>query len=210
MSEFVRRKNVLIIAEGFEEKPYIDKILSFPNINKDRYLFAETINVKGNGSIPARYQYEIQRGFFDIVLIFCDADKGNEQFLNLVYDIGEKFFSKKEYGIEVFIFANPVTLQIVLSHFGDVSLTRVGKKSNSLIVEEMTSIKNYDAKQEQIDEMIEKIHFSSMDSFKQRLRNVSQDFKDVPSTNFLKFLERFESDDTKWIDDINKLRKKSS
>lgn len=70
MSEFARRKNILIIAEGFEEKPYIDKVLGFPNINKDAYNFADTINIKGNGNIPARYQYEIQRGFYDIVLIF--------------------------------------------------------------------------------------------------------------------------------------------
>ena len=54
-----RRKNVLIIAEGYEEKPYIDKILSFPNINKDVYNFGPTVNAKGNGNIVARYQFEI-------------------------------------------------------------------------------------------------------------------------------------------------------
>ena len=80
MSDFGRRKNVLIIAEGFEEKPYIDKILSFPNINKTVYSFAPTINAKGSGNIQARYQYEIQRDFFDVILIFCDADKGSEPF----------------------------------------------------------------------------------------------------------------------------------
>ena len=79
MPEHARKKNILILAEGFEEKPYNDKILSFPNINKSVYRFGDTINIKGNGNIPARYQYEIQRGFYDIVLIFCDADKGSEQ-----------------------------------------------------------------------------------------------------------------------------------
>ena len=97
MSDFARRNNVLIIAEGYEEKPYIDKILSFPNINKTVYSFAPSINVKGSGNIPARYQYEIQRGFYDVILVFCDADKGSEQFLNLVYSIGEKFFTDREY-----------------------------------------------------------------------------------------------------------------
>ena len=162
MSEFARRKNILIIAEGFEEKPYIDKVLGFPNINKNVYNFADTINIKGNGNIPARYQYEIQRGFYDIILIFCDADNGSDQFVSLVDKIGETFFKNKENAIEVFIFANPVTLQIVLCHFGDVVLSKIGKKSNSEIVEELTGIVDYKANQNQIREMIDKIHFNSM------------------------------------------------
>ena len=208
MSDFGRRKNVLIIAEGFEEKPYIDKILSFPNINKTVYSFAPTINAKGSGNIQARYQYEIQRDFFDVILIFCDADKGSEPFLRLVYSIGEQFFNNKESGFEVFIFSNPVTLQIVLSHFGDVCLTKVAKKDNADIVEKLTGIENYDATQKQIDEMIGKIHFNSLEVFKQRISLLSTNFKDLPSSNFLTFLERFESEDTGWIDDIKSLRKK--
>ena len=142
MGEFIRKKNILIISEGFEEKPYIDKILFFPNINKTVYNFPPSVNAKGNGRIFARYQYEIQRGFYDLILVFCDADKGSEQFLSIVHEIGEKFFSSKERGFEVFIFANPVTLQIVLSHFGDVSLTKVAKKSNADAVEKLTGIKH--------------------------------------------------------------------
>ena len=207
MNENGRKKNILILAEGFEEKPYIDKILSFPNINKDIYTFAETVNVKGNGNIPARYQFEIQRGFYDVVLVFCDADKGSEQSLSLVYDIGEKFFLRKESGIEVFIFANPVTIQLVLSHFGDVNITKIGKKSNAEIVEQLTGIKNYDAKKEQIREIVDKIHFNSLDNFKKRIETISKNINDIPSTNFLTFLERFESDNSDWIKDINYLRK---
>ncbi len=207
MSEGKRKKNVLIIAEGQEEKPYIDKILSFPNINKNVYFFAPTVNVKGNGNISARYQFEIQRGFSDIILIFCDADKGSEQFLSIVHEIGEKFFSNKEDGIKVFLFANPVTLQIILSHFGDVSLTKVDKKKNAPQVQTLTGVKNYDAKEEQIKAITDRIRFRSLEDFKKRLAKLSTDFRDVPSTNFLTFLERFESEDPSWIDEINELRK---
>ena len=207
MNEIAERRNILIIAEGYEEKPYIDKILSFPNINKEAYYFADTINVKGNGNILARYQFEFQSGFYDLVLIFCDVDKGRKDFLTLVDTIGNYFFKRKEDGLKVFIFANPVTLQIVLSHFGVVSLTKVAKKKNRDEVERLTGIKNYDAKQTQIDEMIGKIHFKSLKQFKKRLESISHDFNVVPSTNFLTFLERFESEDTNWIDEINKLKK---
>ena len=208
MSEYIRKKNILIICEGFEEKPYIDKILSFPNINKEIYNFPPSVNAKGNGKIFARYQYEIQRGFYDIILVFCDADKGSEQFLSIVYQIGEKFYLSKENGFKVFIFSNPVTLQIVLSHFGDVCLTKVSKKANAVAVEKLTGIKNYDAKQEQIDEMIGKIHYSSMKEFKERMEKLSSDFNNLPSSNFLLFLKRFESKNSSWIDDINQLKKK--
>ena len=202
-----RRKNVLIIAEGYEEKPYIDKILSFPNINKEAYNFVPAINVKGNGNIVARYQFEIQRGFYDIVLIFCDADKGSEQFLNIVRGIGNQFFSNERDGEKVFIFSNPVTLQVVLSHFGDVNLTKVSKRNNAEEVERLTGIKEYCANQEQIKTIVDSIHYSSLDDFKNRLRNMSTNFNDIPSTNFLVFLERFEDSDCSWIDDINSLRK---
>ena len=140
-------------------------------------------------------------------LFFCDADNGSDQFVSLVDKIGETFFKNKENAIEVFIFANPVTLQIVLCHFGDVVLSKIGKKSNSEIVEELTGIKDYKANQNQIREMIEKIHFNSIELFKERLKAFSRDFKDIPSTNFLTFLERFESSDSSWIDYINAKRK---
>lgn len=207
MSEFIRKHNILILAEGYEEKPYIDKVLSFPNINKTLYSFGNTINVKGNGNIVARYQYELQRGFYDIVLIFCDADKGSEQFLDLVYTIGEKYFVSPDKGFEVFIFANPVTLQVVLSHFGDVKTLKVGKKSNKDIIEKLVGIKDYSANQSQISELIGKIHYSSKEEFKNRLKDISSDFNITPSTNFLTFLERFESKDPSWIEQVNKLRK---
>ena len=94
-----------------------------------------------------------------------------------------------------------------MSHFGDVNLTKAGKKSNAAAVEDLTGIKNYEARKEQISEMISKIHFSSINEFKRRLANISTNFNDVPSTNFLTFLERFESSNTSWIDKIDNLRK---
>lgn len=55
--------------------------------------------------------------------------------------------------------------------------------------------------------MIGKIHYRSMKEFKDRLNTVSNNFNDLPSTNFLLFLNRFENSDTSWIDNINKLKK---
>lgn len=200
-------KNVLIIAEGYEEKMYLDKILSFPNIRKDIYNFKAVINSKGSGNIKARFQYALQNGYYDAVLVFCDVDCMSESFLHLFDDIGE-FFENKEDAIKVFIFANPVTLEIVLSHFGEANITYSGKKTNAPIVETLTGIKNYSAKEEQIKEMIGLIHYDSLDDFKERLSNISTNIRDVPSTNFLLFLERFENDNVDWVEEIQKAIKK--
>ena len=109
--------------------------------------------------------------------------------------------------MKVFIFSNPVTLQLVLSHFGDVLLAKVSKKGNSEEVKRLAGVENYDAEQEQIKTIINKIHFNTIEDFKNRLAKLSTDFNDIPSSNFLIFLERFENNDTTWIDDINSLRK---
>ena len=207
MSEKFHKKNILIIAEGFEEKVYIDKILSFPNIRKDVYRFTQAVNVKGNGNILARYQYEVQRGFYDAILIFCDADKGSDAFLRLVSDIGTRFFRFPEDALKTFIFVNPVTLQVVLSHFGEVTLTKVSKAQNASFVYKLTGVENYAAEQSQIQAIVDQIHYGSLEAFKQRLSRLSTDPKDVPSTNFLAFLHRFESENDTWVDEINALRK---
>ena len=205
MSDFAK-KRILIIAEGYEEKPYIEKIIHFPNINSV-YHFSPVVNAKGAGNLFARFQYEMQRGFHDIVLIFCDADKGSEEFFDVVNKIGKEFFVNQVDALNVFIFANPVTLQIVLSHFGEVNLTKISKSKNSETVKLLTGIENYAAKEQQIEEMVNMIHPDSLPDFKFRLSKISKDINDIPSSNFLTFLERFENDDVKWIDDINNLLK---
>lgn len=204
------KKRVQIIAEGFEEKPYIDKLLSFPVFKeKNHYYFPDAINVKGNGNIFARYQFAVQQGFNDVVLIFCDADKGSEQFLQIRDKIGEGFFEKKEDAKLVFMFANPVTLQIVLSHFDDVCITHVSKKQNAAEVERLTGVKNYDAEEQQIKDIINQIFYRSYEDLKIRLSRISTVFSDVPSTNFLLFLERFEGEDDSWINEIQNALKKN-
>ena len=108
----------------------------------------------------------------------------------------------------VFIFANPTTMQILLSHFGDVTLKNVGKKSNAAVIKKMTGVQNYDASKQQIEDIVKQIHFKDLSTFKERLRTMSDIIDETPSTNFLLFLERFENEDDSWIEEINSLFKK--
>ncbi len=61
------KRNLLILAEGFEEKPYIEKIIHFPCMSKNIH-FEPVINLKGNGQIIPRYQYELQTNRYDLGL----------------------------------------------------------------------------------------------------------------------------------------------
>ncbi|MDD4111391.1 MAG: hypothetical protein PHS54_07650 [Clostridia bacterium] len=201
-----RKWNILIVCEGYEEKPYMDKILNFPCIkNNEKYCFSECVNAKGNGSIFARYQDKLQSGRYDLVLVFCDTDKGSQQFLEIKKKFADELFGgDKKLTDGLFIFCNPVTLQIVLSHFGKVELKNVSKKKNGKIVEKLTGIKNYDAKDEQINEIIGLVTYKTYDRMKENLKNISEDLNQLPSTNLLKFLRYFESDDDSWISNLLK------
>lgn len=65
----MNKKRVLILAEGYEEKYHIDKLINFLCISKS-YCFGQTINLKGNGQIIPRYQYLFQLNKYDLILVF--------------------------------------------------------------------------------------------------------------------------------------------
>jgi len=197
-----RRKRIAILCEGFEEKPFLEKILSFPCINRSLYELGPIVNAKGNGSLFPKFQDMYGKNLYDLILIFCDADKGSGPFLSLYDKLDDGLFGGKRIAERIIIFVNPVTLQVVLSNFGKVALTHVSKRKNQEAVEALTGIKNYDATEEQIAEMMRRINTRTYAVMKENLQSVSTDKTKVPSTNLLQFLERLESDDDSWVDEI--------
>ena len=197
-----QKRNILILCEGQEEWFYVKKLLSFPVFNNELYNFAEPINVKGIGNIPPRFQIEYNRGRYDLILIFCDGDNNSSQFQEIKNQISLNIFGCENLADKFFIFVNPVTLQVVLLHYANVTLTHKSKKDNAIIVEKVTSIKQYNAREDQITEMINGIHFRSYTIMKNRLKLISTSVEDIPSTNMLYFLDKFESNDDSWIDEI--------
>ena len=114
------------------------------------------------------------------------------------------FLNKQKAANKLVIFANPCTMQIILSHFGDVSLKKQGKKTNAAEIEKWTGVKDYDAHEDQIKEICSKIFRRSYEGMKQRVAAINFPDTTSCSTNFSVFLERFESEDTKWISTIQK------
>ena len=199
--------SVKFLCEGLEEYHYLQKILSFPNIFSNLYYFPEPTNCKGITNIFPRYQDIFNKNIYDVILIFCDADSNSEDFRKLCSKIDNCMFGGNNVSSKIIIFSNPITLQIVLSHIDDVVLLSSSKPKNQNVVFNLTGISKYQGHKDQIEQMMTFVKLVSYQSMKTRLSKISTNINDLPSTNFLDFLNKLENDDLCWIDELNQLMK---
>ena len=95
-------------------------------------------------------------------------------------------------------------MQIILSHFAEIKLTSQSKAINSKYIKEYIGMDNYKATDDQRKELFSKIKRSNYEKMKENVAKLSIDDNVTSSTNILKFIENFESDDESWIDEINR------
>ena len=196
------KRKICIICEGQEEEYYIDKLID-KKVFSDEYNII-TINAKGISNIFSRYQDRYQSDSYALVLIFCDTDKKSDKqyYPKLKEKINE--FHENNVADQIIIFGNPCTMQIILSHFADIKLKSQSKKENRTFIEEYTGIKDYDAKEEQVKELMNKINTKNYKTMKTNISKISTKDNEKPSTNILYFLEKLENDNIDWIEEINK------
>lgn len=193
-------KKICIICEGYEEKDYIDKLVEIA-VFSNKYNIV-TVNAKSINTIVSRYQDRYRSNSDDVVLVFCDTDKlPSDKYKEIKTKINS--FHDTEIADDIVIFGNPCTMQIILSHFSEVKLTSQSKSVNSKYIEEFIGIKNYKATENQRRELFSSIKRSNYKIMKENLRKLSSDENISASTNIIKFLDKFESDDYNWIDEIN-------
>lgn len=193
-------KKICIICEGYEELDYIE-VLKNKAVFSNKYDFI-TVNAKSINTIIARYQEKFQSDSYSLVLIFCDTDKGpSEKYKEIKQKINE--FHEADVADDIIIFGNPCTMQIILSHFAEIKLTSQSKSVNAKYIKELTGIQNYKATDKQRKELFSKIKRENYDVMKENVKNLSTNDEELSSTNILKFIEKFESDDDSWIDEIN-------
>ena len=200
-----RKCRIGIICEGYEELEYFNRLIEL-SVWNDTYQFFP-INAKSASNIPARFQDVYQNDIYEIILIFCDTDKKPFREYKIIKRKINKFLNKTKASEKLIIFANPCTMQIVLSHFGEVSLKNQGKKTNADVIEKYTGVKDYDAHKDQVLAICKKIYKRSYEVMKQRVEAISSCDETSCSTNFDLFLDRFEKSDLKWVNDINKYLK---
>ena len=149
------RHRICVICEGYEDYHYFRRLLDL-NVWNSAYSFT-LINVKSASNIPSRFQNEFQNNSYEIILVFCDTDKEPYREYVQVKAKINRFLGKRKAAEKLIIFANPCTMQIMLLHFGDISLKNQGKKTNSAVIAQMTGIQSYEAHEGQIRELCSKI-----------------------------------------------------
>lgn len=190
---------VCLVLEGFEEYYYFDKILKFPCF--DGVYEVKLINAKSASNVPAIYQEEFAKNMHEIVLVVCDKDRKPTQFEFIIKGLDNILGPGK--AMEVVTFTSPCTLQVILSHFGDVSLTTQAKKAAQDVVKQFTGVDKYDAHQDQLITICSQIHYRTYADMKQRVSRLGTCPDHMPSSNILELLEHLESADASWISEIN-------
>lgn len=196
------RHKVCIICEGNEDYAYMQRMLEL-NVWNPAYDF-QLINAKSESNIFARYQDAYNNDRYEIILVFCDTDKApHTQYKQLKQKLNAFHGNKRTAADKVIIFANPCTMQIVLLHFGDVSLKNQGKKTNAPVIAQLTGVTDYDAHADQIEAICSKIFRRSYADMRRRVSGINLPDTESGSTNFIVYLDRFEQEDIKWIREIN-------
>ena len=192
---------ICIICEGDEEYEYLDKLISL-DVWSNKYQFTLE-NANGNGNIPARYQDKYQNGSYDVVLVFCDTDKKPyEQYVDIKQKINE-FHGVKNAADRVIIFGNPCTMQIIIEHWEEIVLDTNAKKRNAPIILKFTGIEKYKGRADQRQELFSKITRENYRDMLERIKKLPNDDTLVGSSNFVRFMQYFSSDNEDWIQGIN-------
>ena len=202
LPQISKKQKICIICEGLEDYSYINRLEEL-RVWKDVYDFVP-INVKSASNIFPRYQNEYNNNSYSAILVFCDTDKAPyREYAQIKKKINE-FHNKPSASGKVIIFANPCTMQIILSHFGDVMLTTQSKRTNAPLIYDLTGVADYDAHEDQVKAICRKITRTNYEAMKHRIANINRGDQTTSSTNFMDFIEKFESDDLKWIKALNK------
>lgn len=197
------KHKICIIVEGFEEYYYLERLLEL-GVWSSNYQFA-VINAKSASKIFPRYQDAYSNDKYELIVVFCDTDRKPYTQYALIKNKIDDFHHSKKASKSVVIFANPCTMQIILSHFGEISLTTQAKKVNASVIERLTGVQNYSAKEEKIKMICNKIYKRTYEEMKNRVTKINFEDSKCPSTNFSTFLDNFESSEDGWIIKINKI-----
>lgn len=197
------RKKICLICEGYEEYEYVQKLLSL-KVWADCYEF-DLVNAESNGNISARYQDRYQSDNYDVVFVFCDTDRRPEGDFERIRNKINNIFGNQIAADKVIIFTNPCTMQVIFMHFGKTVLRTQNKHKNSPEIQRLTGLdksKDYKGSRDQRKYVFSQITLQNYLDMKNRISQLSNDYKINPSTNFLYYLSCFENPDTSWIEKL--------
>lgn len=202
LPRFSDKHKICIICEGNEEYEYLSRLKDLKVWN-EQYDFS-LVNAGGNGNIPARYQDRYQNGSYEVILVFCDTEKKPyEQYEDIKRKIND-FHGVPNAADEVVMFGNPCTMQIIAKHWTDENLRSPAKPVNAPLVKKYTGVANYKGRTDQIKEVMEYVTEENYVYMRQRVSRLERIDNVTGSSNFGKFIKLFESENSGWIDGVNK------
>lgn len=201
LPKFLDKHKICVICEGNEEYGYLERLKALKVWDAQYEIIPD--NAGGNGNIPARYQDSYQNGSYELVLVFCDTEKKPyEQYEDIKRKINE-FHGIDTAADTVVMFANPCTMQIIVKHWTDVMIKSPAKPVNTPLIEEFTGVKNYKGRADQIKAVMEHVTAENYANMRERVSNLGTLDTVIGSSNFGRFMELFERNDVKWIEEIN-------
>ncbi len=194
--------NILIICEGYEEEDYLNRLKQIKVWNRKFGIVIK--NAKSIDNIAAMYEYYYVLGTYKLVIAFCDTELAPyDKFLAMKEKIN-KFHGKTNAADSVVFFANPCTMQIILSHFSKVSLKTNNKSTNANLIYNLTKVANYEATANQRSAIAKKINDGNYLTMKDNIKQLSKSLNNIPSSNVIGLFDALDIGSKEWIEKINK------
>lgn len=205
--KYKNKKKLCLICEGYEEHAYLSKLISLKIWNPIYDI--KLINAKSNGNIFSHFQNAFQSGHYEHIFILCDTDKKPyTDFLEINKKVnaflGKKDISSNNIIDDIIIYSNPCIAQILIFHWCDEILTSHKKYKIAPTIENYTGVKDYNAHELQLNEIMKKIDKNNYSDMKQRLQKNFSNYKTNGSSNFITLLKYLESNDFSWIKKLSK------
>lgn len=177
--EFLK-EDLYLVVEGEIDEMFVNKIISF---------FPTKYNVRirvanGNGNIPIHVNILKKIYSYSKIMALYDLDGNNN------IDTITKYLKNKEVNLkrEDIFFVNPCVehMFLLLKEFNMDKLKT--KKDYQPYFQKYYGVSDYAGHLPQVEEMVEQITYHDYCNFVDNLEKLSEDDNDLPSSNFLKFI----------------------
>ena len=170
-------KDILIICEGEEEFDYLSRLKSLNVFSKNFKLE----NAKSISNLSSKYNYHKEINDYKRIYVICDADDEPHKALKKAL---------REIDRKNVFWINPCSLQLQILHFSSELIKNAEKSKNEKIINKVFDIKDYRATKEQRDKINNRINAENFNIMMQRLKKLSKNINDIPSTNILELFEK--------------------
>lgn len=178
------KEDLYLVVEGEVDEIFVNKIVSFMST---RYNVRVRV-ANGNGNIPIHVNILKKIYSYSKIMVLYDLDASVN-----VEDI-KRFLKNKQVTLkddEIF-FVNPCT-EYLLVLVKEVNTNKFkNKRDYQELFKKYYGISEYAGHVPQVEEMVNQLTFEDYNNFVDNLKKVSHDDNTLPSTNFIKFIEKIE------------------